>query len=101
MDRTWNARAWNARAERLFVGWLDQAGDKNLLRYVFTTEAARSLIHDWDERARRLVAEFRADAGRHLDDPAIVALVAELSGRSREFARFWNEHAVLPFASGA
>lgn len=100
LDRTWTARAWNARAERLFVGWLDQAGDKNLLRYMFTTEAARSLIHDWDERGRRLVAEFRADAGRHLDDPSITALVAELSGRSREFARAWNEHAVLSREGG-
>ena len=105
LDRTWTARAWNARAERLFVGWLDGAsqkgnGDRNLLRYVFTTEAARSLIHDWNERARRLVAEFRADAGRHLDDPPIKALVAELSNRSSDFARFWNEHSVLSREGG-
>jgi transcriptional regulator with XRE-family HTH domain len=100
LDRSWNARAWNARAERLFVGWLDQPGDKNLLRYVFTSDAARSLIHDWGERAQRLVAEFRADAGRHLDDPAIAALVAELSGRSPEFAHAWNEHAVLSREGG-
>src|SRR5262249_38043929 len=35
LDRIWNARAWNAFAARLFVGWLDQVGERNLLRYVF------------------------------------------------------------------
>jgi transcriptional regulator with XRE-family HTH domain len=100
LDRTWTARAWNARAERLFVGWLDDAnaaisGDRNLLRYVFLSDLARRLIRDWPERARRVVAEFRADAGRHLDDPPIAALIDELSAKSDAFARLWNEHAVL------
>jgi transcriptional regulator with XRE-family HTH domain len=108
LDRAWNARAWNARAERLFVGWLDrpaetgngEKAEKNLLRYVFTSDAARALIRDWQERARRLVAEFRADAGRHLDDPPIKALVAELTASSGDFARFWNEHGVLSREGG-
>jgi transcriptional regulator with XRE-family HTH domain len=107
LDRAWNARAWNARAQRLFVGWLDgswrdvanaddsRSHDKNLLRYVFLSDAARALIRDWEERARRLVAEFRADAGRHLDDPPIRTLIDELANRNAVFARLWGEHAVL------
>ena len=97
LDRCWNALAWNARAQRLFVGWLggDGASERNMLRYVFLSDAARSLIRDWEERARRLVAEFRADAGRHLDDPPIKVLINELAARSAVFARLWSEHAVL------
>lgn len=105
LDRTWNALAWNARAERLFIGWLDGGrrdggasdlnDEKNLLRYVFLSGVARSLIRNWEERARRLVAEFRADAGRHLDDPPIAALIDELIKGSATFARLWSEHAVL------
>jgi transcriptional regulator with XRE-family HTH domain len=102
LDRTWNALAWNARAARLFIGWLDDSGasgnasgGKNLLRYVFLSDDARGLIRDWEERARRLVAEFRADAGRHLDDPPIAALIDELANRSAAFARLWSKHAVL------
>jgi transcriptional regulator with XRE-family HTH domain len=106
LDRTWNALAWNARAERLFIGWLDGTwrdgsasanahGAKNLLSYVFLSDAARGLIRNWEERARRLVAEFRADAGRHLDDPSIAALIDELTNRSAVFARLWSEHTVL------
>lgn len=58
IDRTWQARAWNESAAQLFVGWLDEpGGERNLLRYIFLHPAARSLIHDWESRARRVVAE--------------------------------------------
>jgi transcriptional regulator with XRE-family HTH domain len=95
LDRSWTARAWNGRAQRLFAGWLDGAHDRNLLRFIFLSPAARALIHDFDERARRVVAEFRADVSTHLDDPPIRDLVAELRRRSEPFARCWNQHGVL------
>ena len=95
LDRTWTARAWNARAARLFGGWLDGTHERNLLRYIFLVPAARALIRDYDERARRVVAEFRADASAHLADPAIRELVEELRRRSPAFARWWNAHGVL------
>ena len=106
LDRTWTARAWNAPAERLFVGWLDRAGAdpdgvaRNLLRYVFLSPVARRVIPDWENRARRVLAEFRADSGTHLDDPALRALVEELTRRSVLFARCWREHAVVERAGG-
>src|ERR1700739_4286231 len=68
LDRSWTARAWNAWAQRLFAGWLDGAHDRNLLRFIFLAPSARMLIHDFNERARRVVAEFRADVSTHLDD---------------------------------
>ena len=37
------------------------AAGANLLRYVFLHPRAPSFIVDWPERARRLVAEYRAD----------------------------------------
>ncbi len=98
LDGHWNAVAWNAVAAQLFTGWLD--GDRNLLRFVFLTEAARTLIRDWPERARRVVAEFRADCGRHLDDPALAALVAELGRTSAAFAEIWGQHEVLAREGG-
>jgi transcriptional regulator with XRE-family HTH domain len=100
LDRHWNAVAWNAAAARLFTGWLDGAADRNLLRFVFRSAAARALIRDWPERARRVVAEFRADCGRHLDDPALAALVAELANASAAFAEIWQAHEVLAREGG-
>jgi transcriptional regulator with XRE-family HTH domain len=101
LDRLWTARAWNKPAERLFAGWLDGPGDHNLLRFIFLVPAARKLICDWPERARRVVAEFRADSLAHLRDPALRALIDELRRESRDFARFWDQHGVLEREGGA
>jgi len=94
LDRLWNARACNDAARRLFVGWLD-GNEPNLLRYVFLNPVARRVIPDWASRARRVLAEFRAESSRHLDDRALVALVDDLRGESDFFARCWDEHEVV------
>jgi transcriptional regulator with XRE-family HTH domain len=100
LDRCWTARSWNAPAERLFVGWLDRPGERNLLRFVFLDPAARTLICDWEVRARRVAAEFRAAGSPHPDDPALRALVEELRRDSPDFARFWRQHGVLEREGG-
>ncbi len=101
LDRAWTARGWNAKAARLFGGWLDGEHDRNLLRYIFLSPAARALIRDYDERARRVVAEFRADVSTHLADPAIRDLVDGLRRQSSGFARLWDKHGVLGREGGA
>lgn len=100
LDSLWNARAWNKQAARLFVGWLDGGSDRNLLRYVFMSPTARKVIPDWQARARRVLAEFRADSSRHLEDAALQALVEDLRGRSAFFAKCWSEHAVVDREGG-
>jgi transcriptional regulator with XRE-family HTH domain len=95
LDRTWTARAWNAEASRLFIGWLDGEHDRNLLRFIFLSPAARRLIADWEERSRRVVAEFRVDFSHRLRDPAMQALVEVLTAQSPIFRQHWQEQAVL------
>jgi transcriptional regulator with XRE-family HTH domain len=99
LDRTWTALAWNRAAQRLFTGWLNSA-ERNLLRFVFLDPSARQLIEDWPVRAQRLVAEFRADFGRHLAAPDTRRLVAELEATSLDFARAWKAHGVLDREGG-
>jgi len=89
LDRQWDALAWNAHAADLFTGWLDGAHDRNLLRFTFTEPLARTLIVDWEARARRLAAEFRADSIRHLNDAPTRTLIDALIAASDDFARFW------------
>ncbi len=100
LDRAWTAQTWNAPATRLFTGWLDQPGDRNLLRFIFLRPAARSLICDWEARARRVAAEFRSACAPHLDDPALRALIAGLRQESPEFSQFWDQHVVLEREGG-
>jgi len=100
LDRCWNALGWNAHAERLLAGWLGGGAERNLLRFIFLEPAARALIHDYDERARRVVAEFRANVGAHLEDAPVRALTEELRARSPLFARLWDGHGVLSREGG-
>jgi transcriptional regulator with XRE-family HTH domain len=105
MGRYWDLLAWNKLATALFSGWLDQAQPKdspapNLLKFVFLMPQARDFVVNWEVRARRIVAEFRADCRSRLEEPALQRLVTELTQSSPEFARFWQQHDVLERQGG-
>lgn len=95
LDRLWNACCWNGAAAHLFVGWLDTDHQRNLLRFVFVAPAARRLIDDWQNRGRRLLAEFRADYSRSLNDPRLRDLVDGLRRDSALFDAEWQAQTVL------
>jgi transcriptional regulator with XRE-family HTH domain len=100
LDRMWNACAWNPGAATLFRGWLDGDYQRNLLRFVFLEASARRLIPQWEERARRLLAEFRADYGHTFRDARVEALVTALRSESPLFAAAWDDQAVEHRAGG-
>ncbi len=100
LDRLWNACCWNAAAEHLFGGWLGDGHQKNLLRFAFTSPSAHRLIPDWQDRAQRLLAEFRADYARAHADAAMRNLVDQLKGESDLFARAWNAQSVTAREGG-
>lgn len=103
MGRTWDILAWNEPASELFIDWLDNAtkdSRPNLLRFVFQNPSAKQFVVDWEMRARRLVAEFRADCRSRLEEPELKRLVNELSQAGAEFDRFWKQHDVLERQGG-
>jgi transcriptional regulator with XRE-family HTH domain len=104
MGRTWDILAWNQPAGDLFTGLLDKEWPSNqrpnLLRFVFIHPSARQFVVNWEMRARRLVAEFRADSRSRLEEPDVKQLVDELSNASTEFAQFWKQHDVLERQGG-
>lgn len=99
LDRYWCRRAWNAAAADLFAPWAS-SGESSLLRYVFLDPSARRFIADWDTRATRVVAEFRADTALHPDDAAMASLVDALYSSSPEFAERWQRQDVLAREGG-
>jgi len=99
LDRLWNVLASNEAARLLLGDWLAQPAP-NLLHYTFLDPAALRLIDDWPGRARRLVAEFRADCGRHLDEATVQSQVRSLAAQSPAFARYWQDQEVLPREGG-
>ena len=100
LDRFWTARCWNAAAADLFSGWLDGDEDRNLLRFVFLHPGARTLICDWEARAHRVVAEFRAAASAHVTDPPMHSFIEAVRRASADFATLWDQYGVLDREGG-
>ncbi|MFD0384496.1 helix-turn-helix transcriptional regulator [Streptomyces stramineus] len=98
LDVHWNLVAWN-RAEAALIG--DPARleprARNLLRLMFTDPRLRTLVADWPGQARRLLAQFRADARQRIGDPHLERLTGELRQESPEFAAWWESHDVADF----
>ncbi|MFC6081737.1 helix-turn-helix transcriptional regulator [Sphaerisporangium aureirubrum] len=74
--------------------------DRNLARYIFLDESARSLYADWEAAARRVVAALHLYAGRHPDDPRLAELIGELSVHDHDFRRWWADHDVHRHSNG-
>lgn len=100
LDRAWNIVVYNDAMNRLFDRWPESEQRPNLLSYIFLVAAARTLVVDWEQRARRVVAEFRADAGAHLDEFEVNRVVELLNRESPVFSHWWTRHAVIEREGG-
>lgn len=105
LDRYWNAIAWNDAAAAHFLDWLsgfESAGEKhpNLLEFILLHPAAKRFVEDWESRSRRIVAEFRADVGKHLDDPEMIRRIQQLHQQSAFFTELWSAQDVVEREGG-
>jgi transcriptional regulator with XRE-family HTH domain len=72
----------------------DPARPVNTARFAFLNPRATEFYADWERTATDLVGILQAEAGRNPYDPALTALIGELSTRSEEFRRRWAAHDV-------
>jgi len=100
LNRRFDVVAWNDLAAALIVDWSTlPRPDRNLPRFLFLDERARSIYADWPGAAGDSVATLRMAAGRN-PDAALNALIGELSVKSREFGRLWARHDVKERSHG-
>jgi transcriptional regulator with XRE-family HTH domain len=92
-DRHWNLLAINTGTREVF-GYTD--ADRNCLVSFFTNARYREMYVEWSAAAPGVVAAFRSDAGRFLDDPEFGRIARELSSRSADFAELWERNDVGP-----
>ncbi|HUK70828.1 MAG TPA: helix-turn-helix transcriptional regulator [Streptosporangiaceae bacterium] len=87
--------AYNYTCGHLF-GDLDELplGERNSLWLMFTDPARRTAIVDWDDTARRMVAEYRAAMAEHVAEPTWKCLVTRLTRASKEFTELWDRREV-------
>jgi len=95
MGRYWQMLAWNPAAAALFGDFgAMPLTEQNMIAYVFLRPETRAFLLHWEERAERLVAEFRIDCRNYLDDPYLTEMVAHISRASPDFKRCWDGHNV-------
>ena len=93
--RRWDVLAANPAARELFADWeAAPAGERNLLRWMFTADRAREVYLEWEPEARAMLGRFRLAVARYPDDPDVRALIAELQRDSESVRDWWPRHDV-------
>ncbi|MFG2960420.1 helix-turn-helix transcriptional regulator [Streptomyces sp. NPDC048291] len=95
LNRRMDVLAWNAGAAALLTDFaaLPPAA-RNLIRLTFLDKDVRARYADWPRAARECVAVLRMEAGRSPRDPALAALVTELTTHDEDFRIWWSTHQV-------
>lgn len=87
--------AWNTLATRVFLDFGQvPAPQRIFVRLLFTDPSLRALYADWAEVAHLAIDQLRMHTVHDLDDPALHALVEELSALSPEFTAWWEARQV-------
>jgi transcriptional regulator with XRE-family HTH domain len=87
--------AWNALAAELLLDFSQvPAHLRNYVRLVFTDPVMRDRYPEWEQVARTCVAVLRMNAANNPNDPALSALIGDLSIATPDFSKWWAERRV-------
>ncbi len=99
--RRFDVLAANRAARALWTDWPAlPPQERNLLWWMFTDPAARTILIEWEAEASALLARFRAAADRHPDEPEFATLTGRLQAASAEARAWWPRHDVVALSSG-
>jgi transcriptional regulator with XRE-family HTH domain len=99
--RRWDVLAANSGARELFADWgAPPSGERNLVRWMFTSLQARQIYLEWEPEAQAMLGRFRLAAARHPGDREFEALIEELQRDSEHVRDWWPRHDVTAIGSG-
>lgn len=102
LGRRTDILGWNPMAAALVTDFgLIPQKHRSYVRLLFTDPAMRTLYPDWENVARRAVAQLRTEAAHTPGDPRMSTLVGELSTRDEQFRTWWGTDAVPGRGVGA
>lgn len=103
LDKYYNVIAWN-RAELMLYGTVLSNGDQakwNLIDGMFSNTDFQNTFGEWEDIAHLMVARFRRNFGRNIDDPKFKKLIDDLSSKYSKFVEQWNTNDVMADESHA
>jgi transcriptional regulator with XRE-family HTH domain len=94
-DTRWNIISWNRVAELVLLdfGEIDIV-QRNYIWLVFTNFKFKEIFDNWEKQAQGLVARFRAECSKYIEDPWVTQFVQKLKNESEEFDKWWSMHDV-------
>ncbi len=91
----WDYLAWNRATDYLWaISQMAPPHARNHIWQLFSHRDDRLDRPGWEQYARGMLAEFRADATRHAGDPAFEELINDLLRSSPQFRAWWPHHDV-------
>ncbi|WP_116201231.1 helix-turn-helix transcriptional regulator [Amycolatopsis circi] len=92
--------AWNPAACEWYEDWgALPREERNILRWMLVSPAARTRLPDWEADTRDAVARWRSEMSKHPNDPRQQAQIAEFARLSPEFRAWWGQHRVVEHRS--
>lgn len=97
MNKYWDVLLWNRAAEFLFrfpsySGNLDTK--PNILQQFLMDPFKREINSDWEERAKIMIARFRADCARYPQDARLNEMIEKFKQKSELFRLWWPRYEV-------
>jgi transcriptional regulator with XRE-family HTH domain len=93
--------AWNDMNTRYFGDFgRVPVGERNVLWLMFTQTKYRDVMPEWENDARKLVANLRLRLAEANDRLAFEVLITRLYKESLDFQRIWNQHEVESIGEG-
>jgi transcriptional regulator with XRE-family HTH domain len=93
LDKYWNIVAWNKMASKVFVEYTTLSSrEKNLIWLLFTHPSQKRLIVDWENEARRCIAQFRFSVDQYIGEPWLTDFINDLKYASPQFRDWWTKY---------
>lgn len=100
MGRRWDLLFWNQAADLVFsFSEIAPPHSRNFIWRSFTSPVLRR-HQNWEQLAKGLMAQFRADSARYPDDPWFRELIEDLKKDNDEFRLWWSRHDVRNIPEG-
>jgi transcriptional regulator with XRE-family HTH domain len=96
VGRRWDYLAWNAAAEHLLLlSTPVPPYEYNAVWRIFANPLSRPFYAPrWEQVAQKILAEFRTDSVRYIDEAWFKSLIDDLQHVSPEFREWWPRHDV-------
>jgi transcriptional regulator with XRE-family HTH domain len=97
MGKYWNVRLWNRAAEFVFrfPPYSAELNPKpNLLHHFLINRFIKEMNPDWEERAKIMIARFRADCARYPQDARLNEMIEQFKKESELFRSWWPRYEV-------